>query len=355
MSNYTKKQNVPNNVSAGNIIFDTRQPTGNWIVPDGSLVPQTSHPKLFREIGLLKDSAMTVRSSYTISTPVSVVFGHGRYLVYNATGGTIESYDGSSWATPAHTGSGDTAKYVAYGNGIYVSGSGRGIYTSTSGINWDYGFPVTSLDWDTGNAKGIVYGNGKFVLYGNNEILTSTNGVNWFWRYAQCVSIVFAKDLFVYSQGSSEIVTSTNGTNWTTTTGLETGYLSYGNNVFVHRGNSGSLYTSTNAENWIGVNNGISGQISYSSGTYLNTYYGGNAYYKTSTNLINWSSQTMFSSGRTPAYLYEKFGKFFALSDYNVCVLSEISYSSETNFKLPNISNKNVLNNFDSYIYLKGG
>src|SRR5208282_1961728 len=88
--------------------------------------------------------------------------------------GTILTYNGSSWASPA-SGTTNQLNNVTFGNGLFVAvGSSGTILTSPDGSTWTSQNSGTPLDLYC-----VTFGNGLFVAVGYMGIQYSSDGVTW--------------------------------------------------------------------------------------------------------------------------------------------------------------------------------
>lgn len=178
--------------------------------------------------------------------------------------GTILTYNGSSWASPA-SGTTNQLNNVTFGNDLFVAvGSSGTIQTSPDGTAWTSQNSGTSLD-----LYGVTYGNGQFVAVGNlGIVLNSTNGTTWTGQASANLTatplngVTFANGQFV-AVGYMGIQYSSDGVNWTSLSTLPFGptgptvdlyNVTYGNGLFVAVGeyntSSGIIVTSPDGVNW---------------------------------------------------------------------------------------------------------
>jgi hypothetical protein len=113
------------------------------------------------------------------------------------------------------SGTTNTLRSVAYGNGMYVvTGDAGTILTSTNGTDW-----LPAASGITNALFEVCYATNTFVAVGSaGAILTSTNGALW---SAQSVGAAYQLNAVTYSDfgfvavgGPGAIFTSTNGTDW---------------------------------------------------------------------------------------------------------------------------------------------
>src|SRR5208282_3436531 len=157
--------------------------------------------------------------------------------------GTILTYNGSSWASPA-SGTTNQLNNVTFGNGLFVAvGSSGTILTSPDGSTWTSQNSGTPLDLYC-----VTFGNGQFVAVGDlGIVLNSTNGSTWTGHASANLTapplngVTFANGLFV-AVGYMGIQYSSDGVTWTTINTLPFGptgptvdlyNVTYGNGLFV--------------------------------------------------------------------------------------------------------------------------
>ncbi len=228
--------------------------------------------------------------------------------------GTVLTYNGSSWASPA-SGTTNQLNNVTFGNGLFVAvGSSGAIMTSPDGSTWTSQNSGTSL-----SLYGVTFGNGQFVVVGDlGIVLNSTNGSTWTGQASANLSAVplngvtFANAQFV-AVGYMSIQYSSDGVNWTSLSTLPFGLtgptvdlynVTYGNGLFVAVGTynssssnqainyDGIIVTSPDGVNWTIVqypSNYLSG-VTYGGSQFVAVGRGG--LILTSPDGSNWTTQT---------------------------------------------------------------
>src|SRR6202035_985460 len=189
----------------------------------------------------------------------------------------------------------------AYGNGVWVAGSGFGyVVVSSDGVSWashttglSSFIPVTA----------IAFGAGLFVIGSQSALMySSSDGITWTQRTsgisrATINGIVFASSKFVaIGSGDSAYSTSSDGITWTAGAGtglLATG-LTFGASLFVGSSSDGKLATSPDGITWTQRTSGFGASpingVSCGGGTFV--IVGGSGALSTSSDAISWASQT---------------------------------------------------------------
>ncbi len=115
-----------------------------------------------------------------------VIHDGTRFLSIGSTSGYIHtSPDGQTWTNVARITlpTGGSIVGLAYANGVYVAVGGGGYTaTSTDGLHWTAGNPVSSPGASSHvlNMNAVAYSGGTFVAVGSDAVAaTSTDGVNW--------------------------------------------------------------------------------------------------------------------------------------------------------------------------------
>ncbi|MDR0560586.1 MAG: hypothetical protein LBG92_10475 [Prevotellaceae bacterium] len=162
--------------------------------------------------------AWTGQSRYFLRS--SVAYGNGKFVcVANNQLRTFTSPDGYSW-TVREDALPFPALSIAFGNGVFVvRGMEYRVATSTDGVNWTEGNPVSTF---SSYSRLLVFGNGVFITEGQGgKINTSTDGVSW----TESPVILndsntnkymdFCDGVFIKINHNSQIAKSTDGVNWT--------------------------------------------------------------------------------------------------------------------------------------------
>ena len=165
-------------------------------------------------------------------------------------GGTMlaSSTDGNTWASRTPNAF-DSAKGVAYGNGLWVAVGSNGGNTSIKNVSTSSN--GTTWTGQTSNAgissiQKIAYGNGVWVMCGSNKFATSTNGTSWTacatngGLTSAVINVAFGKDnlgadlwigIGYASIAANTIVRSTDGGNSWVACATNGGINSYGRGV----------------------------------------------------------------------------------------------------------------------------
>jgi hypothetical protein len=217
--------------------------------------PQAKQPLYFRklawangefialglgQISFSHDGATWTNLNTLISAgePLSITYGHGRYVAGGDNRSLWTSLDGLNWTNPApHVGGAPYGAVVAvaFANGVFVGASGyRGsVLTSPDGLAWT----LKELSPDSSAGVGvsdIAFGNGRFVIVGGYASATSTDGTNWalhlIGRAAQ--SVAFGNGVFV-AAGTEGILSSNDGADWTPRLATSLSDIAFGGGFFV--------------------------------------------------------------------------------------------------------------------------
>lgn len=91
---------------------------------------------------------------------------------------TIRSANGREWSASPQP---QPAFFMAmaFGKGIYVGVQSDGVYSSTSGDNWDRRFAIQSQPGPLNYYSAVIHHNDRFVVGGWGSVLTSSDGVTW--------------------------------------------------------------------------------------------------------------------------------------------------------------------------------
>lgn len=235
----------------------------------------------------------------------SVTYGNGIFIAINTSVIISEtrmmiSADGYSWKAVSSPSS-DTFKAIAFGNGVFVLITNKGMLLSKDGITWvdQTSYYSSSLL----NIESVTYGNGRFVAVGNsnNEFLYSGElndpseyddqslkvvrpGIQWTFRAAPDMawkSVTYGNGIFVAVANSStgnRVMTSHNGVEWIQRPAASNTHswncVTYGNGIFVAVSGSGAgqrVMTSPDGITWTMRN-------SPDTITWLNVIYAGNRF-----------------------------------------------------------------------------
>jgi hypothetical protein len=111
-------------------------------------------------------------------------YGNGKFVVgYAGTSASVKySTDGINWTAAANnpfTNVGLTFN-IAFGNGVFVAGSGTALWYSYDGSVWSSNVPSNYF----GQAiNGICFGAGVFVAFSPRYVATSPDGITWTTEY----------------------------------------------------------------------------------------------------------------------------------------------------------------------------
>lgn len=338
----------------------------NYLKCDGSVVSQTTYPKLFPKVGRIFDWATATTET---TTNVTGLKRANQFFFYFGDNGLLKtSTNGTSW-TLRTTGTTESIKDITYGTEYVYGGTAGAIATSTNASTW-----TIRTSGTTSNIISLTYG--SIYVYGTigGGLSTSTNGITWTARTSGTTSdinaLTYGNALYVFGTQNGGLSTSTNGTTWTARTSGTTTHirsLLYANSLYVYAGNDGVLATSTDAITWSARNSATTDQINsltYDSTLSLYFYVTKNGYIGTSTDAISWvsnkrypvnstvdslqllnvasgSSKTLFIDGGTNQ-------KVYSLDS------TTVAYNVSTEFLLPTTNTqfqiKNVTQTLNAYI-----
>ena len=234
-----------------------------------------------------------------------ITYGNNKFVAIGDGGYISTSTDGITWTTPAKNSNlgNYNWKGITYGNNKFVAiGDGGYISTSTDGVTWTT--PVKNSNLGSNAWTGIAYGNNKFVALGmGGYISTSTDGVTWtdavYNPYISSFSwrdITYGNNKFVALGYNGYISTSTDGVTWTSATynsnlgSNKWRGIAYGNNKFIALGYDGYTSTSTDGVTWTGAVKTNLGAIDW-----VNIIYGNNKFIALGLN-SDVSIQTIYDS-----------------------------------------------------------
>jgi hypothetical protein len=272
---------------------------------------------------------------------------------------------GTSWNLQGsyfNTNDTGTVRSIAFGNNLWVAGSGGyisgstgvALRTSTDAITWTTRTVnitnVQNVDQAFADytIQSVAFGNNLWVLSAGHRLRTSTDAITWTTRtstlsagnYAQFNSIVFGNNLWVAGgsdnlAGGGVIRTSTDAITWTTrnsnfgATAVDT--ISYGNNLWIAGGYNATIRTSTDAITWVTRAAGTIEQRSYHfrSLSYDSDHEvwaaATNGAIFTSKNLSDWRQRDFYNFGTQPfaprKIAYQN-GMFVAIDGYGYVALS---------------------------------
>lgn len=276
----------------------------------------SSYPTLF---ALLPTVNKIIPTSVQGTVPTAgqygyaVAFGGGTYMAIGNVN-SCYSTNGTSWTAVAISN-----RDVAYGNSIFVSTGNGTASSSPTGVTW------TARSFSAIDGYCVVYAAGLFVSVGattggaaTTTAYTSPDGITWTARtipsnvYGQPGrrALAYGGGLFValcgdYSSGvPANYATSPDGITWTvrsSPTPTRAFYaLTYFDGKFVAIPDSTSsvFYTSTDGINWVSNTQNFGGNITAfasGDGVLIGTTQGGAFWY--TSDLIFWGSGTLLSGG----------------------------------------------------------
>ena len=195
-----------------------------------------------------------------------VCYGNGRFVAVAQSGAgnrVMTSPDGKTWTIRTSAANYPWTK-VVYGNGIFVATAGSGgvgsfaMYSTDNGVTWTLsGIPAQTIN----NINGLTFGDGKFVAMGARSYV-STDGINWTQGTTNLSdvqwSVVYGNGRFVAVEGdafSPNSAYSVDGLTWTLASVpfVAAGWdgIAFGGGKFVAiSAGSQTVATSTNGINW---------------------------------------------------------------------------------------------------------
>jgi hypothetical protein len=220
MSSYKDLTNSPAYNFAGENKWDAKTPSDGWSTLDGSILLQSSYPKLLEKIGFVEDNptgnVVTINSAISgISSNVNAIIYGNNTFVYAGDGGTLVTTPNTVTWTARTSGTSNNINALIYANNTFVyAGAGGVLATSSDAVTWTQRTSGTSSNINT-----LTYANNTFVYAGDTGVLaTSSNAVTWTAR----------------TSGTSSNINA----------------LAYGNNTFVYAGDNGTIGRSANTVTW---------------------------------------------------------------------------------------------------------
>jgi hypothetical protein len=220
---------------------------------------------------MLRNLLMSPSAGFSRITAI----GTGGLVRYKALPVTSGSWTNPQTLSPYSGGS------LAFGGGLYVTGSYESVWTSPDGAAWT-SRPVTPLAG--ADVQNVAYGAGVFVVIaGLSDVLASSpDGITWTARTStlgteNTGTLIFGGNCFLATARYGRVMRSTDGITWTSvTTGLPTGAgsLPYcavwtGSEFVIATTNSLEAVRSTDGVTWSALTIGTRG---------TGAYYGGAAF-----------------------------------------------------------------------------
>jgi len=217
------------------------------------------------------------------------------------------------------TGSYPDLRKIAYNGTQYVAGrnAGRVLTSEDDGATW-----TDRTSGVSGRITGIAYGMDRWVISSDSisafthfPLGTSTNGIDWVRPdtsedFTDCRGVAYGNGVFVAipKTGTSTLAYSTDGLNWTETTHpwftalQDRNFIAFGGDHFVAWGDSNSTVSvaiSSNGTDWQTYSTGLATPVpeagAYGNGRWV--LVGDDGRVLTSTDLVNWSAQTILFEG----------------------------------------------------------
>lgn len=274
----------------------------------------------------------------TNTTITGIAYGNNKFFAVCSDAGhgdnskILSSTNGTSWSVSQSISNKLSEGIIFANNTFIVRLSSKGILISANGINWtEKTLPQTSVlaytnnkyfniytsvyyssdldDWTLMKKIGVDYSIREVVSVQNkcfgisssntvrNGVLISEDGINWNYQDLGYTTshITYINGLIIVTTSQSIILTSTDGTTWEEhTTNMSISYdIIYADGKYLTY-KSRSFYTSTDLETWEAVAELDVNVRDFAYSEELNLYAiitTGNAI-ETSTDLINWNTQT---------------------------------------------------------------
>jgi len=223
-------------------------------------VTSTGAPAISTSDDAVLWTPQTVPTSPFSAQVGAINFGNNEFIAANSRGGstfnTLRSTDGVAWSLYT---AGASKALAAFGNGVWVSISGTGSYTSTDGgVTWTtHSSVLPNSAWNR-----LVFGNGVFAVVGSSvggsrTIAYSTDGITWgtVATTVEWISVAFGGGMFAAQRSwgatsSGAPVTdgtmiSSDGVSWSLTPSYRSAWTrtEYGNGMFLVLGGSTTAQT----------------------------------------------------------------------------------------------------------------
>ncbi|GAB6940846.1 sialidase family protein [Thermus brockianus] len=289
--------------------------------------------------------------------PEAIIFAGGCYVAVEGSSALI-SPNGLMWHV-TQLNANEELSDVAFGRGLLVA-VGRGLYTSSDGLNWNRTYLPSAPSW----LSGVAYGeeSGLFVAVGSEgAIYSSVDGENWERRSSPTTSnladVAYGGGSFVAVGRNGVIVYSQDGVNWTTAqaNGADDRFsVAFGNGRFVTNGRGGLFLSEDGGASWSRANAPVNifSTVAFGRGTFV---IGGGTpgTVVLSPDGENWETIPVPTQATVDFVAYVN-GKFLVLTQYGDVLVSTDGRNWETAFNPGQdpIAIRHVNNRF--YLLLEG-
>ncbi len=203
-----------------------------------------------------------------------VSYLNGRFLASGYGSQILASQDGLTWTALPNS---PCARFVTYGNGIYLAGGCEynKVFASFDAINW-FDMPLGNQDWVMNRA---IFQGGTFVGIGSPAMILTSTGLIWTNRVhaisSRLADVEYGSGQFVSVGDLGSILTSPDGVAWTaqpTVVRTNLSAITYGGGAFVAVGDGGTILRSANGLVWSVAQQGIEvplKSIAYGNGRFI--------------------------------------------------------------------------------------
>ncbi len=210
---------------------------------------------------LLVDTAPVGGASGTQMTtqPAVRVTDYFDNTVTSSTATVTVSTPTSAWQWPTGAGASTDINAVAYSGSTWVGVScGLAAKSVDAGLTWTYSALPVQTCWN-----GVAYGNGLWVTVSNSGVYSSSDGVTWTQRNATGMGdVAYGNGVWVAVHYTNRSLVSTDGITWTPNTGYMFDEVEFGDGQFWAATQNGSVSRSLDGSRWISISGpGGSGDI----------------------------------------------------------------------------------------------
>jgi len=204
--------------------------------------------------------------------PTDILSEDGRLIAVGNSGLVATSTNGQVWTQiigPAEQINAvvQTSWGITHGNGLFVAVGLNAVQTSPDGLVWtSRTVPPREYPWNDYPWIDVTYGSNRFVAISRGALtMSSLDGRDWSVQTSVQTSGNFQLRAITYGGGKfvavgNTIIYSADGLTWSQTNVAQAGFagIAYGNGLFVIAGPDGRILTSTNGVNW--TSNTVAGQ-----------------------------------------------------------------------------------------------